>query len=78
MKKHYWYLELTDIEVKALAKGLKTYFRFYLALSCETVAYDESTNCLSVRVPNPDACPNKNLLNEISIYINGFVCANEI
>lgn len=77
--KYHWHLGLNENQFKTLQKGLKSYFRFYLNLAVETVTYDYLTGEFTVLIPTPLECPAKKDLNEqISIYINGFVCANEI
>jgi len=76
MKKHSWYIELTDVEFAALKKGMGSYFRFYL-FSNDAITYDKIHNTVSIMV-SIDSCPRKTLLEELSIYINGFSCCSEI
>ena len=72
MREYNWYIKLTDEEFQKLKSGLKSYFRGYLNLTIETVWYDSVINQLTCLIPE-----SKNVMEQISVYINGFVCAIE-
>lgn len=64
-----WYIPLTGEQFEKLKAGLKSYFRFHLNLAFETVTYNDKTNVLTVNVVEGT---KKELVQELSLYINGY------
>jgi len=65
-----WYIDLTTSQYCRLRTSLKSYFRFQIKLTIETIEYDRDKKMLTVLIP--DGIDRMSIQREISAYINGF------
>jgi len=71
-----WHVPMTEKQAAKLMAGIKSTERFHLALSIETVKYDQAKGILTVLFTKGITCPG-DLRERVSCYVNGFYASTQ-